>query len=128
MKYFVVLVCFLIANLSIAKEQNMASIDKVSKNIQLFIAPSNEDQLETFEKVCNCIAVKASSSWGDKKFSVFSDSLADYAHLSTKAMSDMESMLKNGSPRPSPNLLSGLTELSVFVAECEKKYGISVEM
>jgi hypothetical protein len=112
---------------SFAEEVNVHELQGLSKHLQLFIAPRNEDEIGKVEAVCKCVLINAQKSMSSSAYKEFSISLTEYATDAESAMADFESMIKNGPPRPSLQLMNQLQGLGEYVELCAKTEGVEVE-
>ncbi|MGA4604929.1 hypothetical protein [Pseudoalteromonas maricaloris] len=127
MKTITLIIIMLLSPTLKAKEVNLTELENVSQNLQFLIAPTNVDEYGKLEKLCKCTAKIAQEKWMPAKYSEFSNALSGYAKLVNSAMENMEEMLKNGPPRPSGTVISGMRGLVEIIESCEEKYGIRVE-
>ncbi|TMN85267.1 hypothetical protein CWB72_20365 [Pseudoalteromonas phenolica] len=127
MKTITLIIIMLLSLILKAKEVNLSELESVSQNLQFLIAPTNEDEYEKLEKLCKCTAKIAQEKWEPAKYSEFSNALNEYAKLANSVMENMEEMLKNGPPRPSETVISGMQDMVEIIESCEEKYGIRVE-
>jgi hypothetical protein len=112
---------------SFAEEVNVHELQGLSKHLQLFIAPRNEDEISKVEAVCKCVLINAQKSMSSSEYKEFSLSLTEYATHAESAMADFESMIKNGPPRPSLQLMNKLQGLSEYIESCARSEGVEVE-
>ncbi len=121
------LIFLLVSTSANTTEAEMNTTMKVAENLQMFIAPVNEDEYESFVKVCGCVAEKAAKSWDKQKFSKFNDALNEYAVAAKESMKNVEAMLTSGPPQPSKGLVIALEEILNFVESCESSHNTKVE-
>ncbi|MEO1029548.1 MAG: hypothetical protein AAFX02_10890 [Pseudomonadota bacterium] len=124
--------------LSIGACASIASTTRVADNLALFVPAASESEADiaAAEQVRLCAAETAEASWSEARFRKFSRSLSIYAtsqlaeirrtgpYLVTEEFLRLDVTPNDPAPRPqapTPALLSEITEVGVFVAECENR-------